>query len=175
MSTLFVNNLNTASGTTITIPTGKQLVVTDTGGLKVPGTMVQYVNGRVSDARETTTSTSFVQLGDTVTITPKFSTSKIFMIAVCSTEMNGANAGYFDFGRAITGGATTQNISGSSNGITTVFQEAWNTTTYTFTDSPNTTSAVAYFCSVKVSAGTLYFNDNSANNLTNFTLMEIAQ
>ena len=26
MSTLFVNNLNTASGTTITLPTGKQLV-----------------------------------------------------------------------------------------------------------------------------------------------------
>ena len=29
MSTLFVNNLNTASGSTITIPTGKTLVGTD--------------------------------------------------------------------------------------------------------------------------------------------------
>ena len=38
MSTLFVNNLNTASGSTITVPTGKKLVVTDTGGLSVPGT-----------------------------------------------------------------------------------------------------------------------------------------
>ena len=38
MSTLFVNNLNTASGSTITVPTGKKLVVTDTGGLAVPGT-----------------------------------------------------------------------------------------------------------------------------------------
>ena len=36
MSTLFVNNLNTASGSTITVPTGKKLVVTDTGGLSVP-------------------------------------------------------------------------------------------------------------------------------------------
>ena len=35
MSTLFVNNLNTASGSTITVPTGKKLVVTDTGGLSV--------------------------------------------------------------------------------------------------------------------------------------------
>ena len=35
MSTLFVNNLNTASGSTITVPTGKKLVVTDTGGLGV--------------------------------------------------------------------------------------------------------------------------------------------
>ena len=30
MSTLFVNNLNTASGSTITIPTGKTLKATDT-------------------------------------------------------------------------------------------------------------------------------------------------
>ena len=34
MSTLFVNNLNTASGTTITIPTGKQLIGTDTNSIK---------------------------------------------------------------------------------------------------------------------------------------------
>ena len=30
MSTLFVNNLNTASGSTITIPSGKTLKATDT-------------------------------------------------------------------------------------------------------------------------------------------------
>ena len=44
MSTLFVNNLNTASGSTITVPTGKKLVVTDAGGVQVPhmvGQMVQ--------------------------------------------------------------------------------------------------------------------------------------
>ena len=34
-STLKINNLDTASGTDITIPTGKKLVVTDTGGVKV--------------------------------------------------------------------------------------------------------------------------------------------
>ena len=45
MSTLFVNNLNTASGSTITVPTSKKLIVTDGGGLKVPGTVVQVVQG----------------------------------------------------------------------------------------------------------------------------------
>ena len=29
MSTLFVNNITTASGTNITVPTGKKLIVTD--------------------------------------------------------------------------------------------------------------------------------------------------
>ena len=37
MSTLLVNNLNTASGSTITVPTGKNLVVTDAGSLYAPG------------------------------------------------------------------------------------------------------------------------------------------
>ena len=176
MSTLFVNNLNTASGSTITVPTGKKLVVTDTGGLDVPGTVVQFINGRVSDNRETTTSTSFVQLGDTLSITPKFNTSKIFITAVISTDLSGSgHTAYFDFGRT-TGGTTTQNLSGVSGGITTMNDvSGWRGMSYTFLDSPSTTSAVAYFCSVKVTAGTLYFNDNSANNFTNFTLMEISQ
>ena len=50
-STLKINNLDTASGTTITIPTGKTLVGTDTGSVKVPGMVVQTV---------TNTSTSTV-------------------------------------------------------------------------------------------------------------------
>jgi len=150
------------------------MTINSSGNINIPGSIVQVVNGRVSDDRATTTSTSFTQLGDTLSITPKFSTSKIFMIAVTNTEITGTTAAYMDFGRT-TGGTTTQNISGASNGITTIYQKTWGTTTYTFLDSPSTTSAVVYFCSVKVSAGTLYFNDNSGNNLTNFTLMEVAQ
>ena len=150
---------------------------TTAGTVAMPsGHVVQFVNGRVSDDRETTTSTSFTQLGDTLSITPKFNTSKIFITAVVSTDLSGSgNTAYFDFGRT-TGGTTTQNIGGVSGGIFTMNDvSGWRGLTYTFLDSPSTTSAVAYFCSVKVSAGTLYFNDNSANNLTNFTLMEIKQ
>ena len=144
--------------------------------LQVPaGHIIQFVNGRVSDDRDATTSTSFVQLGDTLSITPKFSTSKIFLIAVVSTEVSGGgHTAYMDFGRT-TGGTTTKPLSGFSGGISTVYQESWNTKTYTFLDSPSTTSAIAYFCTFKVSAGTVSINDNSANNMTNFTLMEIKQ
>ena len=39
-STLKINNLDTASGTTITIPTGKQLIGTDTNSIKAPGMVV---------------------------------------------------------------------------------------------------------------------------------------
>lgn len=40
MSTLSVNNLTTITGSTITIPTGKKLIVTDTGGVAVPGSVL---------------------------------------------------------------------------------------------------------------------------------------
>ena len=40
-STLKINNLDTVSGTTITIPTGKQLIGTDTNSIDTPGMIVQ--------------------------------------------------------------------------------------------------------------------------------------
>ena len=79
MSTLFVNNLNTASGSTITVPTGKQLVVTDTGGLKVPGTIVQRQTTKFTTAY-TNSATSFSDIGGaTLTFTPKFASSLLLI------------------------------------------------------------------------------------------------
>ena len=132
--------------------------------------VVQVVNGRVSDDRATTTSTSFVQLGDTLSITPSFSTSKIYLLATINAELTDAHTAYLDFGRD-----STQNLSGVSGGISTFYQSSWCTNSIALLDTPNTTSSVSYFISAKVSGGTLKFNDNSANNFTNFTLMEIAQ
>ena len=39
-STILVNKIYTQSGTTITVPTGKTLAITDTGALTVGGTAV---------------------------------------------------------------------------------------------------------------------------------------
>ena len=179
MSTLSVTTLRGLSTsptpTKIEVASGHTLDASN--GLTTPaGHVIQFVNGRVSDDRESHSSASFAQLGDTLSITPKFSTSKIFILAVTNPSISGGggNTMYLDFGRTV-GGTTTQPISGASNGISTMGFDGWNTVTYSFLDSPNTTSQVTYFCSVKVSAGTVYFNDNSTNNFTNFTLMEIAQ
>jgi len=80
MSTLFVNNLNTATGTTITIPTGKTLVGTDNSSIVAPGMVVQYQHTTLAGGSDTSTTTSFTDTGNQVTITPKFSNSKIFGI-----------------------------------------------------------------------------------------------
>ena len=71
MSTLFVHNLNTASGTTIQVASGKTI--------HQPGTIIQVVNGPANSARLASTSTSYTNTPITATITPKFATSKILV------------------------------------------------------------------------------------------------
>ena len=88
MSTLFVNNLNTASGSTITIPTGKQLVGTDAASIYAPGMVVQMAEraGDNNVSRAASTSTSYVATNLQVTITPKFNNSKIIVLIVISAR-----------------------------------------------------------------------------------------
>ena len=93
MSTLFVNNLNTASGSTITIPTGKTLVGTDTGSVKVPGMVVQTVTN-TSTSTVSNSSTTAVDL-ISASITPKYSNSVIHIegyVGHMSTSVGSSNA-----------------------------------------------------------------------------------
>ena len=62
MSTLFVNNLNTATGTTITVPTGRQVIGTDSSTFKQPGMILQTAVAQ-SDSKITKDSTSWVDTG----------------------------------------------------------------------------------------------------------------
>ena len=79
MSTLFVNNLNTASGTTITIPTGKTLVGTDNSSIVAPGMVVQRQSVKFNTAY-TNSSTSFTDITPaTITFTPKFASSLLLI------------------------------------------------------------------------------------------------
>ena len=180
MSTLFVNNLNTASGTDITVPTGKKLVVTDTGGLQVPGTVVQMVS--LSDTtltRAASTSTSFVASNITNTITPKFSNSKIIARVATTINNNTNNAEFIAITmyRSIGGGSFT-NIRSSDWGISQAYSAQSRIQVPCIAevvDAPSTTSAVTY---------TLYYRSHNGNTVEvpatttehcEMTLMEIAQ
>jgi len=90
MSTLFVNNLNTASGTTITIPSGKTLQSTDTPFIGA-GNVIQVKTTYSTGGALTTTSTSYVASGITVAITPKSATSIILI--EFSSGLDGAIGG----------------------------------------------------------------------------------
>ena len=95
MSTLFVNNLNTASGSTITVPTGKTIVGTDIGSIKAPGTPIQVVYASVQTHPQYS-STSYAATDVEVAITPKFATSKFLIEAVFSGGTNAGNSNSHD-------------------------------------------------------------------------------
>ena len=108
MSTLFVNNLNTASGSTITVPTGKQLIGTDTNSIKAPGMVIQMQNSTYPGGSTQSSPSSFTDTGLTCNITPKYSNSKILVIVhhVISVVHNGGHA-RVDF-RCIESGSSTE-------------------------------------------------------------------
>ena len=86
MSTLFVNNLNTASGSTITIPTGKTLKSTDTP-IVGAGNVIQ-----VATDLDTTTMTlgsdqNYHDTGLSIAFTPKYANSIIVIQCMMGGEV----------------------------------------------------------------------------------------
>ena len=118
------NSITAQSGTDITIPTGKKLVVTDTGGVQLPGAVVQVVRGLQHNPSSTqTASTAYVAVNSapTVSITPKFANS---LIMVCCggpiAHFNvGSNYGpVYNIGRTIGGGSVVMvDTTGPLHGI----------------------------------------------------------
>ena len=97
------NSLTTQSGTTITIPTGKTLVGTDAGTLRMPGSVVQVatyttnaslsgtIDGQVGDLSATAGTT-----WHTVSFAPKTSSSKLlFQMSNVSCHETANNADGF--------------------------------------------------------------------------------
>ena len=91
MSTLFVNNLTTASGTTITVPTGKKVVVTDQGGITAPGSVVNTVQFPITGGGSTS-STSDVAMLTCGTYTTTLQNSKILINAPLQTQVGTNNS-----------------------------------------------------------------------------------
>ena len=203
MSTLFVNNLNTASGSTITVPTGKTLVGTDEGAFRVPGAILQVVQGIVTSASAFSIGTgAFSSTLISATITPKSSSSKILVTGILNGSSDSQSHGFFialqrgstDIGQGDANGSRTrvhsgfaqmlQNSDGNNGGGNGA--EILGHGSINFLDSPNTTSAITYSVKLAHNSGgaqTFHLNktDNDGNNTdrpratTTLTLMEIAQ
>ena len=90
MSTLLVNNIDTATGTTITVPTGKELIVTDEGAIRAPGMIVNFAKSVVT-GNTITSSTSFVATGLSITYTPKRAGNDLLVQATMGGDTNAAN------------------------------------------------------------------------------------
>tara|TARA_Y100000022_G_scaffold108071_1_gene93320 strand:+ start:444 stop:1004 length:561 start_codon:yes stop_codon:yes gene_type:complete len=186
MSTLFVNNLNTASGTTIQVPAGKVL--------HQAGSIIQVVQTAKTDTFTAGNNTAFADItGMSVSITPKFSNSKIMIWTSLTGEVqNNTYCAHFRLMRGSTaigiGDANSSAPRGSFHldSYASGGSLAMITASFHFMDSPATTSATTYKVQVQVpnGSGNTYIGRNhSDNNGTAgpgrypsiITAMEIAQ
>jgi len=141
MSTLELKELSHPSGEVIKIAAGKTLDLKSQGTTTLPTGSVLQVLETVSFSSFTTTSTSPLDAGYSVTITPSSTSSKILLICMCNAHINGSSGSGLEvvFNRDTTEiGDRNITYSGSAVGsmhIPNYLQHL---------DSPNTTSAVTY-------------------------------
>jgi hypothetical protein len=148
------------------------------------GSVLQVVSTAKTDVFTTTSTTMADVTGLSVTVTPKFASSKIFISANFSarTTINcNAAARLLRDSTAIgVGDAVGSRVQSTTGAL--VSQPASFVAPMQFLDSPNTTSATTYKVQVQVSAGTLGIgsqgDDSNSAALTRFistiTVMEIA-
>lgn len=156
MSTLRVNNVTNVAGSSAPY---------------IPGTVLQTVQGTY-ETQFSTTSTTPVASGLSVTITPKFATSKLLVTVGAFLYQN--SAGKYARGTIFrnsinlgegTNGNTSAIYNGGSDIVAHVSPQVL--------DSPNTTSPVTYSWHIFAPNGGASYSPLSGNRNT-ITIMEIA-
>ena len=157
-----------------TSATGSNLSVTG-NSVHIPGHVIQVVNSLKTPQSITTSSNSFVTTGHSLSITPRSSSSKIFLLlaggghylptatamAVVTIYRDSTNIGH-----ATHGLESTYTTGGSDFSL--------GPHSLSFVDSPSTTSAITYTTYMKTANGTYQYHHSDRGSL-NFTAMEIAQ
>jgi len=129
------------------------------------GKVLQAVT-TVETANQTTTSTSYVQFGATLDITPSATSSKVLVLVSDNTIYHETSGG---FNLTVYRDAT--DLGHYLYGYIYGYVNTHSTFSPIILDSPSTTSAVTYAVYGKVTSGTLYLNN--ANAHSNMTLLEI--
>ena len=143
------------------------------------GGIIQVLQGSTNNRVETS-SQSFVETNLGATITPKFSTSKIFVMVSgdCNTNADD-NEMYMTIYRSI-GGATATNIGNATYGFATAASfegRLHSAVNINYLDSPSTTSSVVYTVYVRktgTGSGNVEFPVNNGAQAAFITLMEVS-
>ena len=169
MSTLKVNNIDTQTGTTISVASGKVLTA--------PGHVIQTIYSSITSP-ETTTSTSYVNTSLAATITPTSSSSKILVMVNAAMYANGV--GTHAIASIFRGDVSGTDLGNGTYGIGSAYTGSGGAAVKAYVccailDSPNTTSATTYTVAIKKSGGT-YSSILSVNSeRSTIALQEIAQ
>ena len=162
---------------TSTLKTDKIEGVTASGSVQMPaGHIIQFVSV-TSSTLNATNSSSFGDTGFDATITPKYATSKIFILGNFSIYMSGAsqnNLAELQIRRDDTDVRAFMTIRQYDYGSSGVLIER--PVTMTNLDTPATTNAVKYtvYTRLREGSGSIILNDDS-DDFSALTLMEVAQ
>jgi hypothetical protein len=176
MSTLHVENLKglTSGGNAnkIIVPSGQEL--------HAAGHVVQIQNVIRTGAGNTTTSTSFVDTGLSLNITPKFATSKILVIVHQVTAiLGGSNATRIDF-RCIEANSSTEVYRMDYHGTSSVVTETQRNNSGSGVFQCSNTNQLTFKTQVQKAnstsseSGSIYYDWYQESKLT-MTALEIAQ
>lgn len=141
---------------------------TTAGNVHIPGGVVQIVEGTEFHTQTDVTATSYFDLGLSVTITPKFATSKIFVMTNVHCYING------------TGFIALRVMNGSTEVVEAPRAHGWadngsSMVNLSKLDSPNTTNATTYKIQVKAVGASNTPRVNDGGGPSRITVMEIAQ
>ena len=150
---------------------------TSGNGVAIPGHVVQVVSATYQ-TQTTTTGTSFVDTGLTASITPKFSSSKVFITVSQAFSLTLSTEGHYQGNLIIADGSNNLLFGGTAYDqfrIKNMIAFHWQTNLQVL-HAPNTTSAFTYKTRMKcVTSSTAVFAQYGAAAPSSITLMEIAQ
>ena len=136
----------------------------------IPGHVIQVVQNTLTNAQESTTSTSLTDTTLSASITPSSTSSKI-LISVSSQWHTLTSAKFVAF-------ALKRNTTDIAPGINHVGQTTtWGTVSFSYLDSPSSTDAVTYTLRfASYDGATVYhgWGNGGVGSTQNIVLMEIA-
>jgi hypothetical protein len=168
--TLTIAAPNTNTDRTLTLPDSAGTVDT----LQRAGNVLQVVQAPSStfSTRFSTTSTSYVSTGHTLSITPSSASSKIFCLWSSAAHCTG---GGYILGKFYRDGTVLTNSTWGQGGT-----GSWQMSSISFLDEPSSTSPVSYTLYIVVTSGTGYIGwqtpppSSPSTNMIGWTLIEIA-
>ena len=132
-------------------------------------TVIQVVQTTYA-TQTSTSSTSFVNTGLSLSITPQSTNSKILIISALQGIYQSASGNYLV--EQITRNGTSVAVFDVISGYTSSGGGGGSNCTFLYLDSPSTTSAISYVLQAKVNAGTSTWGNSSA--MSTLTALEIS-
>ena len=155
MSTLKTNTIQAATGTTINVASGDTLYA--------PGHVLQVVQATSVDATASTTTSTWIDVTPTATITPTSSSSKILVSHTAGGMITSSGV---SISLQLLRGSTAI-CTRARHGYTSY--TGWSPVPFSmeYLDSPNTTSAITYKFQIRINTtGEVRHNDTTGSGVT---------